>query len=70
MKKRFTEEQIVGILREGQAGGKSVEQLCRDHGISPATYYLWKRKYGRDVKRDSGCVSCQAFFARHGGLQG
>jgi len=35
MKKRFTEEQIVGILREGQAGAKSVEQLCRDHGISP-----------------------------------
>ena len=55
MKKRFTEEQIVVILREGQAGAKSVEQLCRDHGISPATYYLGKRKYGvmtePDVKR-------------------
>lgn len=55
MKKRFSEEQIVQILREGQAGGKSVEQICRDHGISAATYYLWKRKYGSlhepDVKR-------------------
>ena len=55
MKKRFSEEQIVQILREGQVGGKPVEQLCRDHSISPATYYLWKRKFGAmnepDVKR-------------------
>lgn len=55
MKKRFDEEQIVAILREGEAGGKTVEQLCRDHGISQPTYYVWKRKYGSmsepDVKR-------------------
>lgn len=55
MKKRFSEEQIVSILREGQAGGKTVEQLCRGHGISQPTYYVWKRKYGSmsepDVKR-------------------
>jgi len=55
MKKRFTEEQIVAILREGQVGQKTVEQLCREQGISSPTYYAWKRKYGSmsepDVKR-------------------
>jgi putative transposase len=55
MKKRFSEEQIVAILQEGQAGQKTVEQLCRGHGISQPTYYVWKRKYGSmsepDVKR-------------------
>jgi len=55
MKKRFTEEQIIAILRDGQAGTKSVEQLCREHGVSQPTYYAWKRKYASmnepDVKR-------------------
>ena len=55
MKKRFTEEQMVAILREGQAGRKTVEELCRAHGISQPTYYGWKRQYGSmaepDVKR-------------------
>lgn len=55
MKKRFTEEQIVAILREGQAGTKSVEQICREHGVSSNTYYLWRRKFAAmsepDVKR-------------------
>jgi putative transposase len=55
MKKRFTEEQIVAILREGQVGLKTIEQLCREYGISSPTYYVWKRKYGSmnepDVKR-------------------
>jgi putative transposase len=55
MKKRFSEEQIVAILQEGQVGQKTVEQLCRGHGISQPTYYVWKRKYGSmsepDVKR-------------------
>ena len=55
MKKRFSEEQIVAILREGQIGQKSVEQLCREHGVSQPTYYAWKRKYASmaepDVKR-------------------
>lgn len=44
MKSRFTEEQIIKILAEGQAGIK-VEDLCRQHGISKPTYYLWKNKY-------------------------
>lgn len=55
MKKRFSEEQIVAILREGQSGQKTVEQLCREHGVAAPTYYGWKRKYGAmdepDVKR-------------------
>ena len=42
---RFSEEQIIGILREHEAGGKAPE-LCRRHGISDATFYKWKAKYG------------------------
>jgi len=43
-KSRFTESQIVAVLKEGEAG-LPVAELCRKHGISNATYYLWKRKY-------------------------
>lgn len=42
---RFTEEQIIGVLREQEAGARTAE-LCRRHGISPATFYAWKAKYG------------------------
>ena len=42
---RFTEEQSIGVLREQEAGAKTAE-LCRRHGISPATFYAWKAKYG------------------------
>ena len=42
---RFTEEQIVGVLREHEAGVKTAD-LCRKHGISDATFYNWKSKYG------------------------
>lgn len=45
MKKRFTEEQIIGVLKEAEAGTK-VAELCRKHGISDATYYNWKAKFG------------------------
>jgi len=44
-KSRFTESQIVGILKEADAGMK-VSELCRKHGISDATDYNWKAKYG------------------------
>jgi putative transposase len=51
---RFTEEQIIGILREQEAGMKTAD-VCRKHGISGATFYNWKAKYGgldvSDAKR-------------------
>jgi putative transposase len=45
MKKRFTEEKIIGFLREAE-GGLPVKDLCRRHGFSEASYYLWKSKFG------------------------
>ena len=42
---RFTEEQIIGILREQDAGAKTAD-VCRKHGISSATFYKWKARYG------------------------
>lgn len=51
---RFTEQQIVGVLKEAEAG-VAVKELCRKHGISDATFYNWKAKYGglsvSDLKR-------------------
>jgi len=45
VKKRFTEEQIIGFLREVDAG-MPVKELCRKHGFSEASYYLWRSKFG------------------------
>jgi putative transposase len=42
---RFTEEQIIAVLREQEAGMKTAD-VCRKHGISDATFYKWKAKYG------------------------
>lgn len=54
MKKRFTEEQIIGFLREVD-GGVTVKDLCRRHGFSEGSYYLWRSKFGgmdvSDAKR-------------------
>ena len=45
MKKRFSEEQIIGFLREAESG-LAVKELCRRHGFSEASYYLWRSKFG------------------------
>jgi putative transposase len=53
-KSRFTESQIIKVLKEVE-GGRQVAEVCREHGISDATYYNWKSKYGgmeaSDIKR-------------------
>lgn len=53
-KRRYTEEQIIGFLREADAG-VPVKELCRKHGFSEASYYLWRGKFGgmevSDAKR-------------------
>jgi putative transposase len=54
VKKRFSEEQIIGFLREADKG-IPVKELCRKHGFSEASYYLWRSKFGgmdvSDAKR-------------------
>lgn len=54
MKKRFTEEQIIGFLREAEAG-LPIAELCRKHAFSEASHYLWRSKFGgmsvSDAKR-------------------
>lgn len=54
MKKRFSEEQIIGVLKEAEAGKKTSE-LCRQYGVTEQTFYRWKSKYGgmelSDAKR-------------------
>jgi putative transposase len=52
---QFTNEQIVAILQEAEKGEKPILELCRDKGISEATFYAWRKKFGgmqaRDVQR-------------------
>ncbi len=54
MKKRYSEEQIIGFLKEADAG-IPIKELCRRHGFSEASYYLWRSKFGgmevSDAKR-------------------
>ncbi len=44
-RKRFSEGQIIGVLKESEAGAKT-DDVCRRHGISTATFYNWRKKYG------------------------
>ena len=46
MKKRYTEEQIIGILREGEHPGVDIRSLVRKHNVSEQAYYRWRTKYG------------------------
>ena len=54
-KSKFTEEQVVGLLREAEKGEQSIEALCRSQGVTPQTFYRWRHKYGgvetKDLKR-------------------
>jgi len=54
VKKRYTEEQIIGFLQEAE-GGLPLKELCRRHGFSEASFYLWRTKFGgmnvSDAKR-------------------
>jgi putative transposase len=54
VKKRFTEEQIIGFLKQADAG-MAIKELCRKHGFSEASFYLWRSKFGgmdvSDAKR-------------------
>ena len=62
-KSKFSEEQIVRILQEAATGQKTQAQVCRDHGVSVNTFYVWKRKYAglqtedlrqlRDLEREN-----------------
>ena len=66
-RKRFTEEQIIGVLKEAVAGGKTLE-ICRRHAISEQTFYRWKARYGglqvsdlrrlRQLEEENGRLKC------------
>ncbi len=70
MKKRFTEEQIIGFLREAEAG-LLIKELCRQHGFSEASYYLWRSKFGgMVVSRREATGKIQNHVYYQGGLGG
>jgi putative transposase len=46
MKKRFSEEQVIGILREGEVDGVVIRDICRKHNITEQTFFRWRSKFG------------------------
>jgi len=70
MKRRFTEEQIIGFLREADAG-LPIKELCRKHGFSEPSYYAWKAKFGgmkvSDAQRLKGMRSINRALAGSAG---
>ena len=68
-KSRFTEEQIIGIVREYEAGAKLAE-LCRRHNISQTTFYKWRAKYGGMTVSDAGLFSSAPWVGRRRGGSG
>jgi len=58
MKKRFSEAQIIGFLQEADAG-VAVKELCRRHGFSEASYYLWRNKFGGMTVSDAKRLKAQ-----------
>lgn len=46
MKKRFTEEQIIGILREAETGAMPIKSLCKKHNVTEQTFFRWRNKFG------------------------
>ena len=46
MKKRFTDEQIIGVLREAEAGASTIKALCKKHNITEQTFFRWRNRFG------------------------
>ena len=68
-RKRFTEEQIIGVLKEHELGAKTAD-LCRKHGISEATFYNWKSKFGgMDVSEAKRLRQLEAENGQPGGIR-